>query len=486
MTLAIQELLLFLSLGFAVVAFGANPDWARHILCMLVFLTGAFIVLTAPPPQRGRPSRRSMAALAALMAIPLLQVIPLPSVIQQALSPVHAAMLQSLAQTGILDPSLAHRTVSIHPFGTLEQYAVVLAVGVLFAVGRRLFLNEGSLQRLAWFFLAIGFLESLFGLFQYLGKIPHPYLQEGIEQAAVASGTYVNRNHFAGLLEMAFPVVIGIAYAHFLFRIHPEVRQSRRRFRALLTHPDMPLFCLLLFAAVWICLGIVFSMSRTGITCMLATSLFLALLLGIRHSQRRIQVLGLAFLLAVAGYAAYIGMEEVLQRFEQLFKQDVVLQEGRVEVWRDTVTMIRDFPLTGVGLDNYRHAFHKYNRVPRNVIYDHAHNDYLEFISEWGIPAGLLLIGSVVVIFGRGLRAYLRVEDNPTLQAMLLGTTGGIFSLLLHSFTDFNLQIPANLALFTLLLAATAAMVEKEAAERAEAEGDAAEAEMPGVAGFQP
>lgn len=473
MTLAIQELLLFLSLGFAVVAFGANPDWARHIFCMLVFLAGAFIVLTTPPVPAGRPLRRSAAVLAVLMAIPLLQVVPLPTAVQQALSPVHAAMMQRLAQTGLLESSLAHRALSIYPFGTLEQYAVLLAAGVLFFVGRRRFLDAGSLQRLAWVVLGLGFLESLYGLFQYLGKIPHPFLQPGYELASVASGTYVNRNHFAGLLEMAFPIAIAIAYAHFLVRIHPEVGRTRRWVRALLTHPDMPLFCLFLFIAVWICLGIIFSMSRTGITSMLVTSLLMVLLLGIRHSRRRIQVLVLAFLLAVAGYAAYIGMEEVLQRFEQLLREDAVLREGRMEVWRDSVTMIRDFPLAGVGLGNYQHAFHKYNQVPRNVIYDHAHNDYLEFISELGIPAGLLLIGAVLFIFGRGLLAFFRVEDNPVLQAMLLGATGGIFSLLLHSFTDFNLQIPANLALFALILAATAAMTEKEAAERAEAEAEA-------------
>ena len=315
---------------------------------------------------------------------------------------------------------------------------MILAAGLLFFVGRRLLLDAGSLQRLAWFFLGIGFLETLYGLFQYLGKIPHPFLQPGIEQAAVASGTFVNRNHFAGMLEMAFPVVIAIAYAHFLVRIHPEISRTRRRFRDLLTHPDMPLFCLLLFVAVWICLGIIFSMSRTGITGMLATILFMALLLGIRHSRRRIQVLGLVFLLAVAGYAGYIGMEEVLQRFEQLLQEDAVLQEGRMEVWRDSIAMIRDFPITGVGLGNYQHAFHKYNQVPRNVIYDHAHNDYLEYLSEWGLPAGLLLIGSILVIFGRGLLAFFRVEENPLLQAMLLGTTGGIFSLLLAQSDRFQ------------------------------------------------
>jgi O-antigen ligase len=486
MTLAIQELLLFLSLGFAVVAFGANPDWARHIFCMLVFFAGAFIVLIAPPAPASRSFRRSVTILAALMAIPVLQLIPLPSSVQQALTPVHAAMMQKLAQTGVLEASLAHRTASIHPFGTLEQYAVVLAAGLLFFVGRRLFMDAGSLKRLAWFFLGLGFLESLYGLIQYLGKIPHPFLQPGYELATVASGTYVNRNHFAGLLEMVFPVVIAVAYAHFLTRIHPDIRYTRRRFRVLMTHPDMPLFCLFLFIAVWVCLGIIFSMSRTGITGMLVTSLFLALLLGIRHSRHRIQLVGLVFLLAVAGYAGYIGMEEVLQRFEQLLQEDVVLQEGRVEVWRDSITLIRDFPLTGVGLGNYQHAFHKYNRVPRNVIYDHAHNDYLEYLSEWGLPAGLLLIGSVLVIFGRGLLAFFRVEDNPMLQAMLLGTTGGIFSLLLHSLTDFNLQIPANLALFTLLLAATAAMTEQEAAERAEFEAEDGPAESPSSAGIQP
>jgi O-antigen ligase len=471
MTRMLRELLLFGSLAFGVAALGANPDWARYLFCMGLYVFCAVSVLAADPSTASAPHRWSNWPLAILGVIPLLQIVPLPAVFQRILSPAQAAMMASLAQTGILDASPAHRALSIYPAGTLEQFVLLLAVGLSFLAGRHLFRDPGSRQRLAWFMLAVGLIEAMIGLLQYLGKLTLPFLPSSPNPAAVASGTYVNRNHFAGLLEMCFPMAAGLAYGHYLQHIHPAVHRTRRRFRALLTHPDLALFLLLLFLAVWICLGIVFSISRTGITCLLATILFLTLLLGIRHSRRRIQVVTLAFLLALTGYAGYVGMEEILHRFEQLFQEEALLREGRLLVWQDTVTLIRDFPWTGVGLGNYEHAFHRYNRVSRNVIYDHAHNDFLEYLSEWGIPGGLLLIGTVLVVFGRGLRTFFRTED-PRLQALLLGVTGGIFSLLLHSFTDFNLQIPVNLALFALLLAAASAASDTDAQARVDSSGE--------------
>ena len=129
---------------------------------------------------------------------------------------------------------------------------------------------------------------------------------------------------------------------------------------------------------------------------------------------------------------------------------------ARVAIAADTSRMIRAFPLFGVGLGNFGSAFSLFRaRTIESWAYgvdvDHAHDEYLEWVSEVGVLAAIL---TVVLLIGlaRTLLAA-RGRDAPTSETVLLwGFATGATALLLHSFTDYNLHIPANALVFSFLV----------------------------------
>ncbi len=90
-------------------------------------------------------------------------------------------------------------------------------------------------------------------------------------------------------------------------------------------------------------------------------------------------------------------------------------------------------------------------RVDVNARVDYAHNDYLQLAAELGLPAALLFWALIFVLAARTLRACW-IPGNHTRQAIALGATGALAALLLHSLTDFNLYIPANGLVFSVVL----------------------------------
>ena len=81
----------------------------------------------------------------------------------------------------------------------------------------------------------------------------------------------------------------------------------------------------------------------------------------------------------------------------------------------------------------------------------HAHNDYLQSAAEWGIPAALVFWGFVLWRLRQAARTFFQSKDRWR-QGIALGCVGAIFSILLHSFIDFNLQIPSNWMIFNIVL----------------------------------
>jgi tetratricopeptide (TPR) repeat protein len=116
--------------------------------------------------------------------------------------------------------------------------------------------------------------------------------------------------------------------------------------------------------------------------------------------------------------------------------------------------MIQDFPLTGTGLGSYIHIYPSYRSISADEIVDHAHNDYLELLSEGGLVAGVIVIWFLVDVLRKTYRVFIRRQE-PYAALLYVGSVTGIFSILVHSVTDFNLHIGAN-ALYFFFLAGLA------------------------------
>ena len=114
--------------------------------------------------------------------------------------------------------------------------------------------------------------------------------------------------------------------------------------------------------------------------------------------------------------------------------------------------LIRDYPVFGAGPGTFYVAFPKYR--PEKVVnfFDYTHNDYAQIAAETGV-VGLGLLGLVVVLtLAVALRAQW-IRRDPLMRGMSFACIMGVTSLLIHSWVDFNLQIPANAVYFMVLLA---------------------------------
>jgi O-antigen ligase len=122
--------------------------------------------------------------------------------------------------------------------------------------------------------------------------------------------------------------------------------------------------------------------------------------------------------------------------------------------------MIKDFPLFGTGLGTFGYAYPLYKlSVDKPLVYLHAHNDYLELVSETGILGFASLMAALGLFLYTSLKSLTRLagEEDYFRFFVLLGALTGVFSILVHSLVDFGLQIPSNALYFSFLIGLSAA-----------------------------
>src|SRR5579884_2116175 len=300
----------------------------------------------------------------------------------------------------------------------------VLALLWMWKAGRD---HPENVIRYLRFLVVVGVLEASLGLIQYFvapGWIfgyQNPY--------STVSGTLINRNHFAGLIEMFVPCCIGLGF------------MSVRRYG------DVSRSYLYVLAGAFMALSLVFSLSRMGIFSFFATMVLICILLLLRQSERRMAAgLGLGLVgLLIAG-ALWIGIDAIVARYADLVQSNTVVDQGRKVIFTDTLRLIRAYP-GGVGIGKYQDLFRRFQTFHPELLVDHAHNDYLETAAEWGIGVALVFWVIVIAIFVSMARRLLLTQSDER-GGILLACTGSVFTLLVHGLADFNLQIPSNAMLF--------------------------------------
>jgi len=212
-------------------------------------------------------------------------------------------------------------------------------------------------------------------------------------------------------------------------------------------------------------LSILLSWSRGGAVSLIASLIFISFLMMMkrrRHESGKRLSAGAAWLLLVTtvGLGVWVGIDTLIERFGRV-EESI----DRLLVYRESIQLIAARPL-GVGPKMYQYYFQPPVDVSQDCRWTHAHNDYLESAVEWGIPIAVLFWGFVGWRLWRAGRIYLdtpaRAPGNENLttikdsvlwrEGIALGCAGAIFSILLHSFVDFNLQIPINWVVFCMIL----------------------------------
>lgn len=340
--------------------------------------------------------------------------------------------------------------ISVAPESTRLALLLGLALVTAFALVLLLADCRARIRAIAYLMIACGVFQAFFAGFAMLSDLEQIALLDKQFGRHTASGTFVNRNHLAGFLEMNLALGIGMLVAQ-LHR-HPAASWkefTRRTIDTLLSRK----FRLRLYLVLMV-IGLVLTRSRMGNTAFFS-SLLLCGAVGM-VLQRRVTRNAIIFFVSLLLVDLYLvgnwfGVEQVVERLQNTS----MVEEKRDEVARDSLVMWRDHFWTGTGADTFYQAYVDGGYMsPDSLRYRHAHNDYLEIGTGFGFIGFALLGLAVVSSLWQALQAQ-RTRRSSLHQGLALGCLMGIVSLLIHSFADFNLHIPANSLWFILLLALT-------------------------------
>jgi len=241
-------------------------------------------------------------------------------------------------------------------------------------------------------------------------------------------GSYVNRNHYAGLMEMLAPIALVVS----LSRLLPSVQ---RVFVG---------FCGILMASTIFLCG-----SRGGMVAFLLEIVLLGALLISSHRRAPVMLAYATLCVSVLVFIFLSNNGRGLARIGDL-------SPGiRPQIMRDSVAMFAKKPVLGWGLDTFPTVYPQYRSFYTNLFINQAHNDYVQLLVETGIIGFALMVWFLIGVYRRGfaaLRHWRDHWDRTISLAALIGSTG----IMIHSFVDFNLHIPANAAFFYVLCALSA------------------------------
>jgi len=423
----------------SVLAFGGVQPLAYSLMAIAIY--ALVFVLVIYQARYGRLALPIPVWVLPLILLVVVQAVPLPPSLRAMLSPAEASFWARGGGSGQTE----WITLSIYPHQTIIALCRLLAYVGAFSVAAYVFDSRQKSSVIRTLVL-LGCFEAAYGIVQYLAGFQKIFWYTKVYYIQEATGTYINRNHFAGFLEMVIPLGLARVF-HLLYSQGGGAMRSGHSRASLLGSPVL----LHGFAVVIMLVAIVFSRSRMGMFSICASLVFVALI-GQLRARSRVWALGtLLVVLSSIIYALWIGLGPVLDRYELLGQRGYFESEGRLALWRDVWRLVRDYPLAGIGLGTFATGFQRYQTTHVGSLVDHAHSDYLEFAAELGLVGAALVFVPILFLWLRMCWVFV-TNPNPHRRAVLLGCIGSTLAILIHGVTDFNLQIPANALVFAVIL----------------------------------
>ncbi len=411
------------------------------VLAWLVLWAGGRV--EAPPALAA--ARLPLVILGAWILEQAVYVAPLPRSWVETLSS-EAARVHGLVDA--LGTAGGAITLSVDPNASQVALLKTLAYGGVFFLTLALVNSRARIRLLAGVLVYSALAHSVYAVLLHLSGSQTEFFDAPISHGAQASGFFVNRNHFAGYLEMTLAIGIGLLIAGLSDRRAESWKQFARHTLEWVLSPKMVLrlsLCVLVIALTT-------THSRMG-NIAFFSSLLVAGVIGLvlsRHATRNTVVLLASLViidLMIVG--SWFGVERLVQRIEQTTTQEVV---GRETPAAHTLAVLERYPVFGMGPGTFYVAFEPYR--PEAVVdyYDFTHNDYAQFAAESGLLGFGLIGGFVVLTLLAALRAH-GVRRDPLMRGISFACIMGVIAILIHSTADFNLQIPSNAVYFMVLLA---------------------------------
>ena len=446
-TVALAQLLPLCAIAWGALAFGGVYAWAYWPLAGVCLLSGClatYVSRDAPVKSVDAPLVLVLTVLAGAI---LVQLFPLPVHTLSSFSPHTVDLLHNLNPAFAAGLTRWH-AISVWPNDTLVAFVLYASLALLLVGTARLLSLTGG-RRLVQALTVFGVILALIGIIQkplYTGAI---YGLWSLDIGRMPFGPFVNRNHFAGWMLMALPLTLALLSGG----IHRSMRGLKPGWRHKVlwfSSPEASQLILVAAAAIIMALALMLTMSRSGIAAFMLSLVIMASFV-VRASDTRSRRLAstACFVLLVIIVVVWSGPEVLASRFAA---GDWGEFNNRRGAWTDAWSVVRDFPLSGTGLNTYWAAALFYQRHELDYFFAQAHNDYFQIAAE----GGLLLILPVIACIGIFVRNVSRtMYDQRGSMAWWLraGAVTSLLSIACQETVEFSLQMPGNAVLFTIICA---------------------------------
>lgn len=433
-------------------------EWSILVIQLTVLVMMGAYVLMGEKLQKNEPLMGSLRwpkiLFVGFFIFLFVQMLPLPKFLVKVFSPSSYAFQERFL------PGFSERhfiSFSLIPAHTLREGLEILAYFLLGFLIVKTVTERQQIMRIFTVLVAMGAFQALYGLFELYNKNPRILFYEKMYGLDSVSGTFVNRNHFSGYMEMVIPLAIGLVIARIDLISLMNLRWKDRILR--LSEKGLSMSLLISLSIVVMAIAVVFSKSRSGLFLLLfAFILFLGLIVlifkRVEDQKRLTRNFVAGVFIIIIFVSLYVGIDATIERFAL----DKLLREGRPTYWANTAELFIDYPLLGTGLGTFPSLYPDKESGDTLIRLYHAHNDYIEYLSELGIVGMVLLLGGILFMLIKSFIVW-KGRRHPEVKGLGLGGVIAVVCILIHSLTDFNLHIPANMLLFSAVLSLTAVVV---------------------------
>jgi tetratricopeptide (TPR) repeat protein/O-antigen ligase len=423
-------------LFFAPLAFATVELWSLTIVECAIAVVALLVLWFQFKGQIEFVKVPGLLPLFLLIGWMLFQIVPLPPWLLGIISPgsldVYQPVYRVQGETGWLP-------ISVNQKGTLFEMLRIGSYGLMYIVSVQLLASGRTLEKTVKIVAGLAVFIAFLAILQRYTSPDHIYWFRSGPDARFM-GPWINRSQFAGFMAMMLPLLLGL---FLYYRPVVDGKESiRSRIVDFFSSTGSNYQLLLGFGIIVVLCAILLSLSRGGIISTILSLVLFYCFLSLKKGFRSWPAIAI-FSAGIFLFFTNFGFSELLSRIDDSFTPEGGLNFDRIPAWLDTVEIIKVFWLTGAGFGTFVDIFQVFRTIPGVSVFEHAHNDYLELVTDGGIVGFFLAAWFVVAVIREGWTKIMMRRDT---FAILIGIGAlvGICSMLLHALTDFNMHNGAD------------------------------------------
>ena len=453
---------------FAVpLAFGGRHSVGEFILvCSAVLCSVGWVLHQLMSESTDWVRTRVEPLLMSILAVGLIQIVPLPAIVINTLSPAINDVLPLLtSDTSDAMFSTPWPYLSLSVSESVPGLAIGVAYVLIFIVTAQRIRNSNDAGRILKLIAVSGTAMSVFAFVQFFFSNGLYFWMIDLPQGVAddrLKGAFLNKNHFAQFVSLSVGPLIWWLIVH--TESDPGKRDAGfgpstpRRF------PGFVLTTILSASLGIVITAIMISRARGAFVALSVALSALTLMLYSRSliSRKQFSVVVGAAAMGIL-LVGIVGHREITQVSERLNDWD---NNGRVQIWNANLKVFSEFPVIGTGVGSHLYIHQRHLDTPfRTGQYTHAESSYLQIATESGLLGLGVMLACLATAFFWCFRGV-RLSQNFTVTVALCGVTCSLLVSCIQSIADFVWHIPGWMVSLVLQIACACRLYQIEADEK--------------------